>query len=100
MYIIDLNNERIQKWLANATKGTTLIQNLIYLYGITMDFNENIYYTDTNDQAIYQLNIVSNQTVMIVGDENRHHHCNVSFFPTAMKLDKFENIFVIINGSS
>ncbi|CAF4138291.1 unnamed protein product [Rotaria sordida] len=52
------------------------------------------------DLFIDNVNDNFNQTIMIVGDENRHHHCNVSFFPTAMKLDKFENIFVIINGSS
>ncbi|CAF1389808.1 unnamed protein product [Didymodactylos carnosus] len=99
LYIVDLSNHRIQKWLANATEGTTLVENLIYAVGITADCNGNIYYTDTYDQAIFQYNIINNQRRMIVGDEHRLDKLE-TFFPLAIKIDKFGNIYVTTSAAS
>ncbi len=94
LYISDWHNNRIQKWLFNATEGITLANNLTYVHGLTMDCNGHIYYTGMNDRLIYRFNPINNQTTIIIDQEKRFQYVE-PFFPTSIKLDKYGNIFVI-----
>ncbi|UJR12735.1 hypothetical protein I4U23_016909 [Adineta vaga] len=99
LYIADWENHRIQKWLFNASEGVTLVHNLTYIYGLTMGCNGHLYYTDTREQSISQLNLKTNEKTIIIGNENRLKNKKL-FFPSAMKFDKFGNIFVIVIDST
>ncbi|CAF4241841.1 unnamed protein product, partial [Adineta steineri] len=94
LYIADWNNKRVQRWTVNATEGTTVIGNLTYVMRITMDCNGYLYYAETNDQAIYQLNMMTNQSRMIVRNEDNFGKL-IYYWPSAIKIDKFGNLFAV-----
>ena len=98
LYIADWHNKEIQKWLFNATEGITLANNLTYVNELTIDCNGHIYYTGINDRSIYRFNPINNQTTIIIDQEKRFQYM-VPFFSTAIKLDKYGNIFVIVTGT-
>ncbi|CAF0800532.1 unnamed protein product [Adineta steineri] len=97
IYIADWKNRRIQQWKVNATEGTTVIGNLTDVTGITMDCNGYLYFAKTYPNLIFQLNLVTNETRIIVhfeDDLKRHefHSLNV------IQIDKFGNLFFIDGG--
>ncbi|CAF1383118.1 unnamed protein product [Adineta steineri] len=94
LYIADWNNKRVQRWTVNATEGTTVIGNLLYVMGITMDCNGYLYYAETNNQTIYQLNMMTNQSRMIVRNEDNFGKL-IYYWPSTIKIDKFGNLFAI-----
>ncbi|UJR12424.1 hypothetical protein I4U23_016600 [Adineta vaga] len=96
LYIADWNNKRIQRWEVNATNGTTVIGNLTYVTGITMDCNGYLYYAEMYDSTIYQLNMKTNQSQMIVRNEDNLGKL-IYYWPSAIKIDKFGNIFAMGN---
>ncbi|UJR12428.1 hypothetical protein I4U23_016604 [Adineta vaga] len=96
LYIADWNNKRIQRWEVNATNGTTVIGNLTYVTGITMDCNGYLYYAEMYDSTIYQLNMMTNQSQMIVRNEDNLGKL-IYYWPSAIKIDKFGNIFAMGN---
>ncbi|UJR12508.1 hypothetical protein I4U23_016683 [Adineta vaga] len=98
LFIADWQNKRIQKWLFNATEGITILNNLTYIYGLTMGCNGYLYYTDVYEQSVFQLNLTNNEKIRIIGDE-QYIPPNKLFFPTIMKFDKFGNIFLIDVGN-
>lgn len=97
LYIVDWNNRRIQKQLANERQGIAIVSNILYAYGIILDCNKNVYYSDLDMHAVYQLNVVTNQQTTVMGkDEYRLNERQTSVSsPYAMKFDKFGNMFVI-----
>ncbi|CAF1595595.1 unnamed protein product, partial [Adineta steineri] len=94
LYIADWNNKRIQKWTANATEGTTVVGNLTYVIAITMDCNGYLYYIDTYKYTITQLNIVTNQSRIIGGFQDDLKKLMLHS-PTAIRIDKFGNLFLL-----
>ena len=94
LYIADWQNKRIQKWLFNATEGITITSDPTYVYGLAMDCNGYLYYNNNLDRSIYQLNLISNEKTMIIGDESRFHRIG-STGTTVLTFDKFGNIFAI-----
>ncbi|CAF1338477.1 unnamed protein product [Adineta steineri] len=92
IYIADWQNKRIQQWKINGTEGTTVIGNLTYVFGLTIDCNGYLYYTEMYESTIYQLNMMTNQNQMIVRNED-HLQKLIYYWPTAITIDKFGNIF-------
>ncbi|UJR19040.1 hypothetical protein I4U23_022171 [Adineta vaga] len=87
LYIADWNNHRIQKWKVNASEGTTVIGNLTYVMGITMDCNDYLYFVDAYKCTVYQLNMITNEIrILIDGDDFRKLNL---FMPTIINIDKF-----------
>ncbi|CAF1511014.1 unnamed protein product [Adineta steineri] len=94
LYIADGVGKRIQKWTVNATEGTTVIGNLTSIGGITMDCNGYLYYTQAL-YSVYQLNMLTNQSQMIVSGKNSRIYY---LQPGAIKIDKFGNLFFIVEN--
>ena len=88
LYIADYNNNRIQKWLINATNGTTVagLANgtrgassmfLNWTVGIALDSSDNMYFTDRDNQrVVFWANGASNGTTIagITGRKERSSH--------------------------
>ncbi|CAF4158968.1 unnamed protein product [Adineta steineri] len=76
LYIADLNNNRIQRWLINASNGTTVagLSNgtagassvaLNSPASVVLDSNDNMYFTDTNNhRVVYWANGASSGTTI------------------------------------
>jgi sugar lactone lactonase YvrE len=63
LYIADCNNNRVQRWLAGASTGTTVSgqtngtsgtssSSLLYPAGVLVDSNSNIYVADSGNSRI------------------------------------------------
>lgn len=48
LYVLDSENDRVQKFLLNAEFATTVVENINLSYGLTVDCHGNIYVLDTN----------------------------------------------------
>ncbi|CAF1189894.1 unnamed protein product [Adineta steineri] len=76
LYIADFNNNRIQKWLSNASNGTTMAGLSNGTYGrssvaltlpvsVALDPNDNMYFTDRdNHRVVYWANGASSGTTI------------------------------------
>ncbi|CAF1383132.1 unnamed protein product [Adineta steineri] len=94
LYIADWSQRRIQKWKVNAARGTTVIGNLSYVKGLTMDCNGFLYLVDTFKYTISQFNIKMHQNRVIVNIKDLFKEF-MFHLSTAIKIDKFGNIFLI-----
>jgi sugar lactone lactonase YvrE len=97
MYIADWNNRRIQKWIMNGDQGITLLTDLSDVNGMTQDCTGNLYYTDAVGNIIYQLNLETNQTRIVINNSENIHNGRYEglWMPFGMRFDKFGNMFVI-----
>ncbi|CAF0845901.1 unnamed protein product [Adineta steineri] len=99
LYIADLNNNRIQKWLSNASNATTVAGLSNGTYGrssvaldspvsVVLDSNDNMYFTDRNNhRVVYWANGASSGTTIagIAGTSGSTN--NTLFSPTGIVRD-------------
>ncbi|UJR12425.1 hypothetical protein I4U23_016601 [Adineta vaga] len=97
LYISDWKNSTLQKWTVNATEGSTVIGNFKDVPGITMDCNGYLYFIQQMARTVVQLNLVTNETRIILrsDDDSRRHEFQ---WPSAIQVDKFGNIFLIVSA--
>jgi len=100
LYIADFNNQRVQKYLLNATTGTTVAGNetagntstqLNYPTDVAVDSNYNIYVADTNNQRIQLWNAGASVGLMVAGLGKLFIQCYFTKF-SAYNIDK-SNIY-------
>ncbi|CAF1275223.1 unnamed protein product [Adineta ricciae] len=94
LFIADWQNKRIQKWKVNATEEETIVKNLTYVIGLTMDCNGFLYYVDMYERTIHQIDLVNNQKRVIVTDQGEFRS-SCYFGQRAIRTDRFENIFLL-----
>lgn len=107
LYIADYNNNRIQKWLINATNGTTVagLANgttgassfvLNWTVSIALDSSDNMYFTDRgNHRVVFWVNGASNGTTVagITGRKDKSRYLP-SFDSGFRELNHGLNYFV------
>ena len=104
LYVADTFNQRIQRWLAGATSGTTVAGFTGY-YGnglnqlwnptsITLDNNRNMFIVDSNNNRILQWAIGSSSGMIIAGDIYYGTTSYLLGSPTNIDFDSSGSLFV------
>lgn len=86
VYVTDQPNHRVQKWIINATTGSTVagqssgvlgstLKQLSYPSDLVVDASDNLYIVDGgNDRVVYWANGASSGTI-VAGTGRRSQHC-------------------------
>tara|TARA_B100001063_G_scaffold63749_1_gene57786 strand:- start:374 stop:5122 length:4749 start_codon:yes stop_codon:yes gene_type:complete len=83
------------KWAPDAIEGE-IIYSGAYAWGIDVDQNDNIYFSDLYSHRIYKLSLVdgSYNSTVVVGNSGQGSDLNQLFYPYGIKIDESDNIYI------
>ncbi|CAF1305851.1 unnamed protein product [Adineta ricciae] len=111
LYVCDYLNHRIQKWLPNATNGTTIAGSstgllgssslLLYLpFDLTFDVNGYLYVADSGNARVQRFPPNSLNGTSVAGTGSLSNALNGLNHPTAVVVDNNLNLFVLDEGNT
>ena len=95
IYIVDVDNSRVQKWASGATSGVTVaggngagprLDQLDHPTGLAVDTNGDLYVVDTRNNRVQKWTPGASRGITVAGGNGQGDARNQFFFPTRIAL--------------